>query len=120
MGIVLDKTVTEYKTVFYVYDAQKTDAIKITKYSALRKYIFQTYKVPILYFKLSKELSNYWCDDLSEERLSDELLNKLQECKCSVLQNQSESTNKKQYDFVFVNEDLGVRIYVQLPPCCED
>lgn len=116
--IVLDRTVTEYKAVFLVYDAQKAETVKVTKYSALRKYVFQTYKVPIIEFKLSKKLSKCWCNDLIEgARLRDKLLNKLQECKCSLQQNQTKSIKEKQYDFVFVNENLGVRIYVQLPPC---
>jgi len=113
--IILDKSTTQYKAIFYVYDSNRESVIKVTSYSSLVKYLTQTYNVPTSEFKLNKGLSNYWCSNLSEGAgLSGNLIDDLQKCKCEA---QVNPVNKPHWDFAFENEKLGVRILVKLPSC---
>jgi len=118
--VVLDKSEVQYKAVFYVFDAQNATSIKVNKFSSLEKYLSQTYNVPTSEFKLSREFSSYWCPSLTDTDgvgLSGELIDELQKCKCSAQQNSSGNYTVHSWDFVFENEELGVRILVELPPC---
>lgn len=116
MSTVLDKSTTQYKATFYVYDAQKTTPVKITSFSALRKYLVKTYNAPTSIFKLS-EARYQQCSEFLGAELTGDLLDKLQECKCSAQVEENSSAQEIMYDFVFESTELGVRIYVQLPTC---